>query len=244
MCAFETICLHQVVLSYLAVCPMRGKEYARVLLPRSCMPSDKAVLSIAMTMRESLDLPQEAATVLIARGKWWSKQGNAAKAAYFFQEAPDETRLAGLLEESLHRCMCAVIDCHSAFPGLSLVPCAGTPHARASTDAAQSNDTGMQELENALVEAEELLMTVDSDAAASGTILGLLLKALSVYVQVIQDRFATSASSLRGAVQRLAALLIDTSNGPVLPIRWGCLSFPYHSCFWKCCLTCHITTQF
>jgi hypothetical protein len=138
--------------SYLAICPTRGRDYCRTLLPRRALNTDKSVWELAQYLHAGLGMPEEAASVLIARGSWWLRQtpslpvrftpdmgtqrqeswedarerlmtaSTLAKAAAFYQAAQDSGRLSALLEASLGRCMAGVRACRVLFPALSLAP--------------------------------------------------------------------------------------------------------------------------
>lgn len=186
------VLLFQVILNYLSVCPMRGKEYARVLLPLVPITSDKSALAVALVLRDSLGLFNEASSLLVARGNWWLRRNptpplrsaagewsarerqlrssTLAKAAYFYQEAGDAARLQAVLESSLSRCMWAVVANSQAFPGLHLLPSACSLYGEALRaarlprvgDSSVPDATNLLELEAALVEAEEVLQAVDT----------------------------------------------------------------------------------
>jgi len=241
----------QVILNYLSVCPMRGKEFARVLLPLVPIASDQTALTVAQTLRESLGLYQEASSLLVARGMWWLRQNptpplrsagpasreqqlqssTLAKAAYFFHEAGDASRLHVLLESSLSRCMWAVRANAKAFPGLLLTPstCSlygdtlRTPRDTHGQDEQTIDAGNLLELEAALLEAEELLQAVDVAylEPSSAQMASMLCQALRSYANAVQGRFlAPGASVLRQSAQELASLVADPTRGPCIPIRY------------------------
>ena len=239
------------MLNYLSVCPMRGKEFARVLLPLVPIASDQAALAVAQTLRESLGLNQEASSLLVARGMWWLRQNSTpplrsagpaarelqlqsstlAKAAYFFQEAGDASRLQVLLESSLCRCMWAVRANAKAFPGLLLTPSVCSLHGEAlraprdthGQDEQAIDASNLLELEAALLEAEEVLQAVDVACLepSSAQMANMLCQALRSYVNAMQGRFLIpSARVLRQSAQELASLVADPIRGPCIPIRY------------------------
>jgi hypothetical protein len=62
----------QIVVGYLQVCPKRGKEYARVLLPYRRAHTDSAVCAVSHALR-TFGLYSEASAVEASRGSWWLK---------------------------------------------------------------------------------------------------------------------------------------------------------------------------
>ena len=104
-----------VVVGYLHSCPRKGAEYARILLPRRLMPTDRAALEVSESLR-ALGLGEEAQAVEAARGSWWLQKGRCAepgvevvRALRFFQLAGDEARSRALLDRAWWRlCVAAV----------------------------------------------------------------------------------------------------------------------------------------
>jgi hypothetical protein len=104
-----------VVVGYLHACPRKGAEYARVLLPRRLMPTDRAALEVSESLR-ALGLVAEAQAVEAARGSWWLQKGRCAEAGVeavralrWFQLAGDEARSTALLDRAWWRlCVAAV----------------------------------------------------------------------------------------------------------------------------------------
>ena len=58
---------------YLTACPLKGKEYARILLPKRRIHSDATVHSICTTLR-TFGLLIEARAMEVSRGLWWLQQ--------------------------------------------------------------------------------------------------------------------------------------------------------------------------
>jgi hypothetical protein len=229
---------------------MRGREFARALLPGLAGQSDRSVRAVALLLSEALGWPEEGRALLRARGMWWlarssvvplrAEQGQRelqlhssrlAKAATFFQEGADWSRLCALIEGSLSRCMWAVRSNPEAFPGLQLTP---TPSgsfrdAVRSADAASRTDIDrMLELEGALREAEELLQAVDVDSiapeGAEGAVaaLGVTYTCLRSYTTAVQARCTQEGSpeGLREAARLLGGLIVvEGARGPALPTR-------------------------
>lgn len=229
------------VVQYLAVCPQRGREAARALLPYLCSHTDRSVMAVAQLLVEEADWADESSALLRARGMWWlarcvsppltSSSGlqsvligsTLAKAATFFQAAGDTPRVEALLEASLSRCMWAVASATHAFTGLEIRPTASgpfRPQLPSICDRARSPEDRMAELEGALLEAGELLQAVSADGGAD-SIVERCCRCLDVYVSAVQVRFAPSldASSLRSAAAQLAGLVTDQPDYPALPAR-------------------------
>jgi hypothetical protein len=237
------------VVQYLSVCPLRGRDYVRALLPSLCAHSDRSARTVAQLLRDGAGWADEADAVLRARGMWWlarslppgvarSSEGDdarrdalqgstLAKAAWFFQEAGDRARVSALLEASLSRCCWAVAAATQAFAGLGIHPAACGPYKAllpTLLDESRSQEDRLLELECALVEAAELLQAVDlDDNRVVDAVLHRCYRTLDTYVGAVQARFAPqpSAGVLRAAAARLAGLITEKSDFPTLPMRCG-----------------------
>jgi hypothetical protein len=274
----------ELVLGYLGVCASRGRECARLILPVRALRSDREALAVADELFD-LDLPEEAASLFLRRAHWLlqrnpafplrnpastgdvggtvAAQGGAstastlAKAASFYCLAGDALRLRALLESSLSRCAWAVVGCCRVFPGLCFLPGTTSLSEPCREAGARSDEDSELELQGALLEAVELLQTVDLAAVAQhrarrraapsptsasvaiveaeGQALGESLRALRLYVQAVQMRFAEptaegpmdeqgGAGPYSMAALEAAALLgdiITSPSGPALSTRYG-----------------------
>ncbi|KAJ1438540.1 Nup85 nucleoporin-domain-containing protein [Ochromonadaceae sp. CCMP2298] len=270
----------ELVLGYLGVCASRGRDCARLILPVRALRSDREALAVADVLFD-LDLPEEAASLFLRRAHWLLQRNPAfplppagtgadvggtvagrgrastlAKAASFYCLAGDALRLRALLESSLSRCAWAVVGCCRVFPGLRFLPGTTSLSEPCREAGARSDEDSELELQGALLEAVELLQTVDVAAVAQhrarrrapsptsasvavveaeGQALGESLRALRLYVQAVQMRFADPASEAgpmdeqggagphSTALLEAAALLgdiITSPSGPALSIRY------------------------
>jgi hypothetical protein len=171
-----------------------------------------------------------------------------AKAASFYCMAGDALRLRAFLESSLSRCAWAVVGCRKVFPGLRFLPgttCLSEP-CREAAGVARSDEDCELELQAALLEAVELLQTVDLAAvaqhrarrkretpsasastsvaavveAAEAQALGESLRALRLYVQAVQMRFAEQAAAAsaeaEGPMEQQGPM--EGASGPVYSV--------------------------
>lgn len=112
---------------YLQLCPTNGIHFAKALLPKRPISSDKEALELSASLRK-LNLNEEAEVVEIARGTWWlqtsrcGRKGGVTKALFFYQQAGDTSRSIALLDRAAYRCFAAVRACSDIFPGLTLHP--------------------------------------------------------------------------------------------------------------------------
>ena len=154
-------------------------------------------------------------------------QSTLAKAAYFFQLSGDISRLEYIIDSSLSRCMLAVRSCEKFFEHLLLfptlnslskpylrtnlsssssssssssLPSSNTNHSRVNT-VENENDTVI-ELEAALIEANDLLLSINFDddddkytsinsniSTDPYSIVTHSYKYLKIYIEAIECRF-------------------------------------------------------
>jgi hypothetical protein len=116
------------------VCPLRGREFVRCLLPRRCVSTDEEVLELSNALINT-GWPEEAKSVLLCRGMWWWNKYSEmsfsdekrksvcsvliGKAVQFFALAGEMSMVSRMLEVCWQRLLWTVIDNNPAFPGLS-----------------------------------------------------------------------------------------------------------------------------
>lgn len=235
------------VVQYLAVCPLRGRDYVRALIPAMCAHTDRSARAVARLLRESAGWADEADAVLRARGMWWvarsppppaaspaehsegarselRHESTLAKAAVFFLAAGDLARVSALLEASLSRCMWAVAAASQAFTGLGIRPTAWGPYRERLSLQSRGPEDRLLELECALLEAGELLLAASPDEhTAHDKVFSCCYRCLDTYVGAVQSRFEpqSTVAGLRAAASRLAGLITkEDEGGPALPMRY------------------------
>ena len=219
------------IINYLALCPMRGREFARVLLPLMETHSDRSTFAVTAALRGAGVCVDEADALLRARGMWWLTSSpppplslastpsasteqllcssTLAKAAMFFLTAGDLPRVGALFKGSLARCMWAVVSCTS-FKGLSFCPgndslwANDLKSAYLSSGEFRTSEDCSLELNAALNEAKEL-----QDALGEATLCGvtdLHRTALVIYTSAIESWIKPSQ---QGPMSRQAMILLS-----------------------------------
>ena len=165
-----------------------------------------------------------------------------AKAAYFFQLSGDISRLEYIIDSSLSRCMLAVRSCEKFFEHLLLFPTLNSlskPYLRTNLSSSSNTNHGRDntiehesdaviELEAALIEANDLLVSIDFDdennlidsSNISTDPYSLVIdsfKYLKIYIEAIECRFKPKnrydvKKPFMKAIVLLSSLIIDRDN--------------------------------
>ena len=165
----------EIISCYIRSCPYNGSEYARVILPRRGINSDKDAIQVASTLR-SFGFEREACVLEISRGLYWLKaRKNLLKGLHFFVKANDKSRMDCLIEEVTWRCIASLLDDEdkSSFhlPSFPRKPMLGTKVGVTGSMGASTEDlnrgTGDEassELQNSFELARDVLALVGADA--------------------------------------------------------------------------------
>ena len=161
----------EILACYLRTCPYNGGEYARVLLPKRQIHSDKDMMQLSSMLR-SLGFEHEACALEISRGVYWLKtRNNIVKALYFFIKANDTSRVECLCEKVTWKCIMSLL-CDGDTSGFLLPSFPQPPQRFTEFDIDKSmdnnevtSDDGMPDkLQHNFELARDVLSLIGADA--------------------------------------------------------------------------------